>query len=204
MKKYLVPTFTLVMLWFLLATLYAPNDGPLPPVDIKVHQDNPNSGPEGQARKYINAPEVYIASNLFCLWPNEQAKVKVKLPPPFDQQQNLPAGLIKWTVPGHTIPDNTLEAPLAWNLGLINNTKEVKINIGGSEFMLHFKVQGVGFLSELEASALLPNAAPVMLYHRQEAIDYGATFPAGLSKTQCAIPIGVHSLSRPFLLPSAT
>jgi len=34
MKKYLVPTFTLVMFWLLPATLYAPNDGPLLPVDI--------------------------------------------------------------------------------------------------------------------------------------------------------------------------
>lgn len=149
------------------------------PIDIKVHQDNPNSGPEGQARKYINAPEAYIASNLFCLWPNEQATVKVKLPPPFDQQQNLPAGLIKWTVPGHTIPDNTLEAPVAWPLGLTNNTKEVKINIGGSEFKLHFKIQGVGFLNEIEAAALVPNASPVMLAYRQESIDFGATYPVG-------------------------
>jgi len=147
------------------------------PIDIKVHQTQ--NGPQGSAPKYDNAPASYIASNLFSVWPNEEAIVKVKLPPPFDQQQNLPANLIKWEVPGHTIPDNTLEAPLSWTLGFGNNTKEVKITIGGSEFKLHFKVQGVGIISEVEAAALVPHAAVVMLAYRQEAIDFGATYPAG-------------------------
>jgi hypothetical protein len=147
------------------------------PIDIKVHQTQ--NGPQGSAPKYNNAPQAYIASNLFSVWPNEEAIVKVKLPPPFDQPQNLPANLVNWEVPGHTIPDNTLEAPLSWTLGFGNNTKEVKITIGGSEFKLHFKVQGVGILSELEAAALVPNASPIMLAYRQEAIDFGTTYPAG-------------------------
>jgi len=147
------------------------------PIDIKVHQTQ--DGPQGSDPKYINAPEAYVASNFFSVWPNEEAIVKVKLAPPFDQPQNLPPNLIKWEVPGHTIPDNTLEAPLSWTLGFGNNTKKVKITIGGSEFKLHFKVQGVGILSEIEAAALVPNAAPIMLAYRQESLDFGTTYPAG-------------------------
>jgi hypothetical protein len=42
MKHYLVPTFTLVLLWFLPATLYATNDGPLLPVEMRItDRDDP-------------------------------------------------------------------------------------------------------------------------------------------------------------------
>ncbi len=104
--------------------------------------------------------------------------MKIKLPPPFDQQANLPANLIKWEVPDHTIADNTLEAPLSWG-SLGNSIKEVKITVGGSEFKLHFKVQTVGILSELEAAALVPNASPIMFAYRQESIVFGTSYPAG-------------------------
>ena len=146
------------------------------PIDIKVHQTK--KGPQNSDPKYKDAPKAYIASNLFSVWPNEEAIVKIKLPPPFDQQANLPANLIKWEVPGHTIADNTLEAPLSWG-SLGNSTKEVKIIVGGSEFKLHFKVQTVGVLSELEAAFLLPNAWPIMLAYRQESLNFGTTYPAG-------------------------
>jgi hypothetical protein len=142
-------------------------------VDIKVHQDKPD--PNGVHAKYNNAPRNYTASNLFVVWPNHEVTVKVKLPAPFDQQQNLTAGLIKWQVPGHNIPDNTLEATdLKWTL-LGNDTKEIKITIGGQLYTVHIKVQSVGFLSQVEASALVPNAAAALLYHRPAAIAYGNT-----------------------------
>ena len=146
------------------------------PIDIKVHQTK--KGPQNSDPKYKDAPKAYIASNLFSVWPNEEAIVKIKLPPPFDQQANLPANLIKWEVPGHTIANNTLEAPLSWG-SLGNSIKEVKITVGGSEFKLHFKVQTVGILSELEASALVPNASPIMFAYRQESIAFGTSYPAG-------------------------
>lgn len=42
MKHYLAPTFTLVLLWFLPATLYATNDGPLLPVEMRItDRDDP-------------------------------------------------------------------------------------------------------------------------------------------------------------------
>lgn len=44
MKKYLVPTFTLVMFWFLPATLYAPNDGPLLPPQVEILADTNRNG----------------------------------------------------------------------------------------------------------------------------------------------------------------
>ena len=140
------------------------------PVDIKVHQTQ--NGPQGSAPKYNNAPKDYMASNLFSVWPNEAAIVKVKLPPPFDQQQNLPPNLIKWEVPGHNIPDNTLEATLIWPLSFGGNLKEVKITIGGSLFKVHIKVQGVGIISEVEAALLVPNASPIMLAYKSESETY--------------------------------
>jgi hypothetical protein len=45
MKKYLLPTFTLVMLWFLPATLYAKNNEPLLPVEFKTYPDT-EAGPD--------------------------------------------------------------------------------------------------------------------------------------------------------------
>jgi hypothetical protein len=151
------------------------------PVEIKVHQDKPD--PNGVPPKYNNAPKAYSASNLFVVWPNHEITVKVKLPAPFDQEQNLPTGLIKWQVPGHNIPDNTLEATdLKWTLGFNNNTKEIKIYIGSHIHTVHIKVQGVGVLTQVEALALVPNAAAALLYHRQEAIDYGNTHPISAQK----------------------
>jgi hypothetical protein len=143
-------------------------------VDLKVHQDKPD--PNGIPPKYKNAPRTYTASNLFVVWPNHEVAVKVKLSAPFDQQQNLPDSLINWQVPGHNIPVNALEAKdLKWTLGLNNNTKEIVITIGGQIYKVHIKVQGVGFLTEFEAAALMPNAAAALLYYRKEAIDYGNT-----------------------------
>ena len=140
------------------------------PVDIKVHQTQ--NGPQGSAPKYNNAPKDYMASNLFSVWPNEAAIVKVKLPAPFDQQQNLPPNLIKWEVPGHNIADNTLEATLSWPLSFGGNLKEVKITIGGSLYKVHIKVQGVGIISEVEAAVLVPNASPIMLAYKSESETY--------------------------------
>jgi len=140
------------------------------PVDIKVHQTQ--NGPQGSAPKYNNAPKDYMASNLFSVWPNEEAIVKVKLPPPFDQQASLPPNLIKWEVPGHNIADNTLEATLSWPLSFGGNLKEVKITIGGSLYKVHIKVQGVGIISEVEAAMLVPNASPIMLAYKSESETY--------------------------------
>jgi hypothetical protein len=144
--------------------------GALLPVDIKVHQTQ--NGPQGSAPKYNNAPKDYMASNLFSVWPNEAAIVKVKLPAPFGQQQNLPPNLIKWEVPGHNIADNTLEATLSWPLSFGGNLKEVKITIGGSLYKVHIKVQGVGIISEVEAAVLVPNASPIMLAYKSESETY--------------------------------
>jgi hypothetical protein len=151
------------------------------PVDIKVNQTEASS--YGSAAKYKDAPKAYTASNLFSVWPNEKVTIKVKLPPPFDQQQNLPANLIKWNVPGQTIADNTLEPELSWPLTLGSaNTKEIKITVGGSEFKVHVKVQGVGFLTSVEASAFFPNAAAALLTYRDESIAFGNTHPISAQK----------------------
>ncbi len=148
------------------------------PVDIKVHQDKPD--PNGVPPKYDNAPKNYTASNLFVVWPDHEFTVKLKLPAPFDQQQNLSAGLIKWQVPGHSIPDNTLEAKdIKWAL---EDTYEIKITIGEHMHKVHVKVPDVGVLSQFEASSVLPNAAAALLYHRQAAIDYGNTHPISAQK----------------------
>jgi hypothetical protein len=47
MKNYLVPTFTLVVFWFLPATLYAPNDGPLLPFELNSDLNNDGKVGEG-------------------------------------------------------------------------------------------------------------------------------------------------------------
>jgi hypothetical protein len=58
MKNYLLPTFTLVMLWFLPATLYAPNDGPLLPIKIEwnppLEEWKDVSGRENIAGRYTS------------------------------------------------------------------------------------------------------------------------------------------------------
>jgi hypothetical protein len=151
----------------------------LVPVEVKAHQDK--NGPQGSAPKYNDSPSVGSATNLFSVWPDEEIILKVKMPPPFDQQGNLPANLIKWDVPGHTFADNTLEARMKWGVNFFNsavNTKEIIITIGGTEFKVHVKVQGTGLLSEAEGAALVPHAAPVMLAHSFEATSYtNSTFP---------------------------
>jgi hypothetical protein len=143
------------------------------PLEIKVHQTV--GGPEGSAPKYAHAPAKYNASNLFSLWPNEPAVVKIKLPL---AAATLPPNLITWSIPGHTYGGNTLEAPVKW-AGVSAGTKEILITIGGVQFKVHIIVQRVGLLSQAEAALLAPNAAPVMLLNRQEAIDFGALYPVG-------------------------
>jgi hypothetical protein len=151
------------------------------PVEVKAHQDK--DGPQGSAPKYDDSPSTGSATNLFSVWPNEEIILKVKMPPPFDQQANLPANLIQWDVPGHTLADNTLEAPMQWPLNFFNgaaNTKEITITIGGVDFKVHVKVQGVGILTEAEGAALVPHAAPIMLAHSFEAKNYtNTTYPLG-------------------------
>ncbi len=149
------------------------------PVEVKAHQDK--NGPQGSVPKYNDSPSVGSATNLFSVWPNEEIILKVKIPPPFDQQGNLPANLIKLDVPGHTFAANILEASMKWGVNFFNaavNTKEITITIGGTEFKVHVKVQGTGLLSEAEGAALVPHAAPVMLAHSFEATNYtNSTFP---------------------------
>ena len=148
------------------------------PLEIKAHQDSP--GPEGSAPKYNNAPRLGNATNLLSVWPNEEIILKVKIPYPFNTVSEMPAGFITWNAPGHTIAANTLDASLHWPLVLGGDPiKVVKITIGGVEFQVRIKIQNVGILGEVEAAALVPNAGAVMAYYRQEAIDYGVTFPEG-------------------------
>lgn len=151
------------------------------PVEIKSHQDK--VGPYLSPPKYSDSPLVGSATNLFSVWPNEEIILKVRIPAPFDQVGNLPPNLIKWDAPGHTIPDNTLEARMKWGLNFFDptkNTKEITINIGGSDFKVHVKIQGVGILTELEAALSAPNAVGPMLAAREFARAFViAAYPDG-------------------------
>ena len=147
-------------------------------VEIKADQTAP--APQGSAPKYHDSPRRGSATNLLSVWPNEPIKLKVRLPGPFYTSSNLPSNFVTWDAPGHTIAANSLDATLQWPLSLAGDpVKEVKITIGGIEFKVYVKVQAVGLFSELEAAFIAPNAGAMMVYYRQEAIDYGATFPAG-------------------------
>jgi hypothetical protein len=150
-------------------------------VEVKAHQDK--KGPHGSAPKYDDSPSAGSVTNLLSIWPNEEIILKIKMPAPFDQQGNLPPNLIQWDAPGHTFPDNTLEARMKWGLNFFNaaaNTKEIKITVGGVDHKVHVKVQGVGLLTEAEGAALVPHAAPIMLAHSFEAKNYtNTTFPIG-------------------------
>lgn len=60
------------------------------------------------------------------------------------------------------------------------NTKEITINIGGSDFKVHVKIQGVGILTELEAALSAPNAVGPMLAAREFARAFAiAAYPDG-------------------------
>jgi len=142
----------------------------------KIQAKQTMAGPQGSAPKYNDAPKHGIASNLFSVWPNEEITLKITLP----SSQSPTAGLIKWTELNHTIADNSLTATMSWPLSLTaSNTKEIKVKIGSAEHIIHVRVQGVGFVSQVEATALVPNVAVAALYYRQESIDFGAIFPAG-------------------------
>lgn len=148
----------------------------LVPYSIKVDQDK--ADPNGVPPKYSNAPKNYIASNLFVVWPNHEVTIKVVLPAPFDQGDHLPPGFIKWEIPNYSIPDNTLEAvDLKWDGQLSDNTKVINVTVGGLLNTIHIKVQNVGFFTQLEASALVPNAAAALYSYREEAIGYGSSHP---------------------------
>lgn len=160
------------------------------PVDIKVHQDKPD--PNGIPPKYNNAPKAYAASNLFVVWTEHKVTVKVKLPHPFDQQQNLPPGFIKWEVPGEhvgtanrTIPDNTLEATdLTWSHGFYWHDEVIKINIGGHIQKVHIRAVTAGNVGRVEAVALEPNAGAALYWYNEEATVSGTHTQLAHRKTQ--------------------
>lgn len=148
------------------------------PVEIKANQTV--NGPQGSAPKYHDAPRQGSATNLLSVWPNEAITLKVKIPAPFDTAANLPGNFIVWNVPGFTIPNNSLEADLHWPIIIGGNPiKEISITIGGTQFKVYIKVQGVGLLTQVDASALFPNAAAALAAYRSDAVAYGLTFPAG-------------------------
>ena len=97
MKNYLAPTFTLVMFWFLPATLYAQNNEPLLPVELeKVWSDQlpgveanflpyvtPNNPSSGLGTGLRNKPYIFMGacqSSNFDLKGHIKAKVKVSGP----------------------------------------------------------------------------------------------------------------------------
>jgi hypothetical protein len=92
MKNYLVPTFTLVVFWFLPATLYAPNDGPLLPVDIAVRKKGTTAAPEdgllvkkGDIMEFALAPSYFDQEKQFenlITWEYRQLKADGTFNPP--------------------------------------------------------------------------------------------------------------------------
>ncbi len=172
------------------------------PLEIKAHQNN--VGPYGSPTKYNESPSLGSVSNLLSVWANEEIILKIKLPAPFDQQENLPPNLIKWNVPDHNFPDNTLEASMNWNsnpLNIMGDTKLVVINIGGNDFEVRIRIENVGILPEAVAGALRPIASSVMLARINEARSYVASFPDGPKKDAirhsywCSLSVSTFSVT---------
>lgn len=77
MKNYLVPTFTLVMFWFLPATLYAPNDGPILPVEIQIKKLGTVAAPlDGLVVKVGDTLEFKLTDTLSESFPVPRENIK--------------------------------------------------------------------------------------------------------------------------------
>ncbi len=133
---------------------------------IKLNQTE--ISPNGNYRTYNNAPQIGNASNLFAVWPDEKITIKIIMGSPLDQAENLPPHFVKWEAPGHTIPDNSLEYTFSWSSGV----NEVKISIRDSVYRVHIHIPYVGFFSQLEAAALCPVTAPIMIFNRSLVLAY--------------------------------
>lgn len=146
-------------------------------VELKVtHPQNP--GPTGSAAKYNNTPNTGSADNLFATWLNEQFRVNVNIEPAA-LANNLPAGFIKWTTAGFTIPDNTAEYTFSWSsVGV----KEITVEFPSCSLTKKVRVDvpDVGILSQTAAAALVGAPSVFVLAYAQEAINYSNTnFPVG-------------------------
>jgi hypothetical protein len=146
-------------------------------VELKVtHPQNP--GPTGSAAKYNNTPNTGSADNLFSTWLSEQFRVNVNIQPT-ELANNLPAGFVKWTAAGFTIPDNTTEYTFSWSSTAL---KEITVEFPscGLTKKVRVDVPDVGILSQTAAAARVGAPSVFVLAYAQEAIDYSNNnFPVG-------------------------
>lgn len=128
------------------------------PFSVKANQTQ--GGPYGSRKVYLNAPSKGYLANLVSLWTAEPLDLEIKLPSEIPQT-DLPDDFITWSIPGHTVPSNSLTATVSWNSPVFSNTNTsrlVFINTGGTAFAVHIEHPGVGSLDEDEAALLTPNA----------------------------------------------
>ena len=147
------------------------------PVEIKVSSAKPPAGTSGAKYTSPDRPTKGSADNLFSVWPGEDFTVKVKLPESFQ----LPPGLIKWTVAGGSIPDNTKEHTFNWST---TGTKHVEIKVGQSKFSVWVDLPDVGSLSQGDALfAVDPiSSASLALYGVIALTHANQTWPAAVPK----------------------
>lgn len=116
------------------------------PIEIKVNSAN---SPSTSAPKYTDAPKKGNADNLFSVWQGEDFTVRVKLPESFQ----LPPSLIKWSVPGENIPDNSKEHTFNWTSA---GTKRIEVKVAESKFELWVDVPHAGDVGQIQAIATMP------------------------------------------------
>jgi hypothetical protein len=147
------------------------------PVEVKVNSANPPAGTSGAKYENPDRPTKGIADNLFSVWPGEDFTVKVKLPDSFQ----LPTGLIKWTVAGESIPDNTKEHTFNWNT---TGTKHIKISVGESTFNVWVDLPNVGNLSQGDALlAVDPISSSSLALYGAIALTYAnQTWPTAVPR----------------------
>ncbi|MBX7207317.1 MAG: hypothetical protein K1X78_03305 [Verrucomicrobiaceae bacterium] len=118
-------------------------DVALLPVEVKVHQMDGYVSPTGSRRYYNYFPRNEpIASNLFALWPNEEAHVKLRGLD--DIIASLPQGTIQWTSTGTTVFEvktNRKEVRIA---RATPGEFSVTVTVGSDQHKVYFDVPDVG------------------------------------------------------------
>lgn len=116
------------------------------PVEVRVRQDEGHTGPHGSKSLYQTPrPENgNIKGEVFSLWEDEEAYVTIGgALGDMIENGNLPANSVKWSAPDHTDVTDKKEFKVEW---ATKGQREVKLELFGSEHLIHFTVPDVGVM----------------------------------------------------------
>ncbi len=145
--------------------------GLLVPVEIRVRQDQGYTGPYGSKSLYqIPRPENgEIKGEVFSLWEEEEAYVTIGgVLGDMIENGTLPANSVKWSAPGHTDVTDKKEFKVEWATA---GQKEVRLELLGSEHLIHFTVPDVGSIGISNPLLLADLAAQELLLIRNKGIE---------------------------------